>query len=52
MAQYWFGIFSVFSGQPLYEPFIYQMYNLHMTGLPITYYAVFDFQFTKASFMT
>jgi magnesium-transporting ATPase (P-type) len=28
------------------------MYNMHMTGLPITYYAVFDFQYTKASFMT
>jgi magnesium-transporting ATPase (P-type) len=51
MAQYWFGFASVFSGQPLYEPFIYQMYNMHMTGLPIVYYSIFDFQYTKAAFM-
>ena len=28
------------------------MYNMHMTGLPIVYYSVFDFQYSKSVFMT
>jgi len=43
LAQFWFGFYSVFSGQPLYDSFIYQMFNISFTGLPIMWYAVFDF---------
>jgi phospholipid-transporting ATPase len=43
MPQYYFGFDSAFSGQPLYDPFIYQLYNITMTSLPIMWYALFDF---------
>lgn len=44
MAQYFFGFYSGFSGQVLYEKFIYQLYNITMTSWPIMWYAVSDFQ--------
>ena len=50
--QYWFGIFSVFSGQPLYEPWIYQMFNILFASAPIVWYALYDFQFKKEEFLT
>lgn len=37
----------MFSGQPLYEPFIYQLYNITMTSLPIMFFALFDFEYEK-----
>lgn len=46
-TQFFFGFWSMFSGQPLYEPFIYQLYNITMTSLPIMYFALFDFQYEK-----
>ena len=46
-VQYYFGFWSAFSGQPLYEPFIYQFYNITFTSLPIMYYALFDFEHEK-----
>lgn len=42
---------SGFSGQVLYEPFIYQMYNICFTSVPIMYYALFDWEFEKEEFM-
>ena len=42
IVQFQFGVFSVFSGQTLYEPWIYQLYNMNFTGLPIQWYALFD----------
>lgn len=42
-TQYFFGFYSAFSGQVLYEPGIYQLYNITMTSLPIMWYALFDF---------
>ena len=47
VAQYFFGFHSAFSGQPLYEAFIYQLYNITMTSIPIMYYALFDFEYEK-----
>lgn len=41
----------MFSGQTLYEPYIYQLYNVTFTGLPIMWYALIDFEFTKKEFM-
>lgn len=46
-TQFFFGFSSLFSGQPLYEPFIYQLYNITMTSLPIMYFALFDFEYEK-----
>lgn len=31
----------------MYEPWIYQMYNILFTSVPIMWYALFDFQYTK-----
>ena len=42
-TQYFFGFYSAFSGQVLYDPFIYQLYNMTMTTFPILWYSVFDF---------
>jgi phospholipid-transporting ATPase len=50
-TQWYFGFFAAFSGQPLYEPFIYQLYNVTMTSFPIMYYACFDFEFEKEVFL-
>lgn len=42
-----FGYWSAFSGQVLYEPFIYQLYNITFTSVPIMYFALFDFEYDK-----
>lgn len=31
----------------MYEPFIYQLYNITMTSLPIMFFALFDFEYEK-----
>jgi phospholipid-transporting ATPase len=46
-TQFFFGFWSSFSGQPLYEPVIYQLYNMTMTAAPIMYFALFDFEHHK-----
>ena len=46
-CQYIFGFFSAFSGQPLYEQIIYQLYNVNMTSLPILWFAVYDFEYER-----
>lgn len=51
MAQYYFGFNSGFSGQTLYDPFIYQMYNITMTSLPIMWFALYDLEHVKETFM-
>ena len=50
-CQYYFGYWSASSGQPLYEPVIYQFYNITMTSLAIMHYALFDFEYEKHVFM-
>lgn len=50
MAQFWYGFWNFFSGQPLYEPWIYQLYNIAFTFLPIFVFGIFD-KSTKKSKM-
>jgi phospholipid-transporting ATPase len=50
MPQYWFGFVSAFSGQTLYESWIYQLYNIVFTAFPIMWYAVMDKEFSKIVF--
>jgi phospholipid-transporting ATPase len=52
VAQIWFGFNSAFSGQPLYEPFIFQAYNTILTAFSIMFYALFDYEFVKSELMT
>jgi phospholipid-transporting ATPase len=51
LPQFYFGFYSGFSGLVFYEPWIYQMYNIFMTGLPIMYYCLFDFEYAKEEFL-
>lgn len=43
IVQYYFGFYSVFSGQPLYEAWVYQQYNICFTGAVCFYWGVMDF---------
>jgi phospholipid-transporting ATPase len=52
LPQYWFGFYSAFSGQTLYEAFIYQLYNIMFSSVPIVWYAIFDYQYDKKTFLT
>lgn len=51
LPQFYFGFISGFSGLVFYEPIIYQLYNIFMTGGPIMYYCLFDFEFDKREFL-
>lgn len=42
IPQFWFGIASFFSGQTLYDPWIYQLYNMLFTVFPILWYGIAD----------
>jgi phospholipid-transporting ATPase len=48
---FWFGIWSAFSGQTFYEPWIYQMFNIVFTSVPIMFYSVFIFQYDKEKYL-
>jgi phospholipid-transporting ATPase len=39
---FWFGFYSVFSGVPIYENYLYQLFNLQFTACPIIWFAIFD----------
>ena len=47
ITQFYFGWYSLFSGQKLYETFFYLQFNLTMTSMPIMMYAIFDFEYYK-----
>lgn len=47
MPQFWYGIESTYSGQVLYESWVYQLFNIVFTALPIMWYALFDSEFTR-----
>ena len=38
----WYGFVNIFSGQSLYDPLFYQLFNIVFASLPIVIYAVFD----------
>ena len=46
-TQFFFGFYSAFSGQPLYEKVIYQLYNITFTSFPVMWLAVFDYEHNK-----
>lgn len=51
LPQYWYGFYNGFSGQTLYEAFMYQMYNILFTSLPIMWYSIFDHQYEKETYL-
>lgn len=40
IAQFWFGMFCLFSGQSLFDDFLNQLYNITFTFLAIMWFAV------------
>lgn len=52
LPQFWFGFASAFSGQTLYEAIIYQGFNIVFTAFPIMWFAMFDEEFTKQTFIS
>jgi len=51
LPQYWFGIYSGFTGQMVYEQWLYQLYNLAVATFPPMWYALFDFEYEKERFL-
>jgi phospholipid-transporting ATPase len=40
--QFWFGIISYYSGQTLYDAWIYQLFNIVFASIPIIWFGIFD----------
>jgi magnesium-transporting ATPase (P-type) len=51
LPQFFFGFYSAFSGQTLYEKVMHQMFNVAFTGAPIVWYAIMDREFEKPKFL-
>jgi phospholipid-transporting ATPase len=51
MPQFWYGMISYFSGQTLYDPWIYQLYNIVFTCLPIIWFGIYDKEVSYDSLM-
>lgn len=41
-----FGIFNFFSGQTLYDSYLYQLFNLFYASMPIVVYAIYDQEYS------
>ena len=46
-----FGIYSFYSGTSIYDPFLYQLYNVFFTGAPIMWFGMMDFEYEKEEFL-
>jgi phospholipid-transporting ATPase len=42
MPQFWFGMISIYSGQTLYDPWIYQLFNIFFAAAPIVWFGIYD----------
>ena len=51
MPLFYVGFFSVFSGQTIYDPWLYQLYNIAFTVLPIIWFGVYDSERTTTESM-
>ena len=40
--QFWLGFVNYFSGQYLYDPWIYQLFNIVFASLPIIWFGIYD----------
>lgn len=52
MPQFWLAFVNQFSGQNMFDPFIFQMYNIAYASLPIMFYALSDEQFSSEHLTT
>lgn len=46
LPQFWFGFLNGFSGQNIYNPFLYQLYNVVHASIPIGIYGVLDKEYS------
>ena len=46
LPQFWFGMTNGFSSASMFDPWIYQLYNVVYTSLPIIIFAIFDEEYT------
>jgi phospholipid-transporting ATPase len=51
MPLFWFGMLSAYSGTAMYDSILYQFYNLFFTSIPIIWFAVMDYEFSKEEFL-
>lgn len=51
IVQYYFGFYSCFTGKTLYEPWVYQLYNVCFTGSVLFYWGLMDFEHPKQKFI-
>lgn len=49
---WWFGAMSLYSGTQIYDVILYNSYNLFFTGIPICWYATYDYQHTKEKLLS
>mmetsp|Transcript_18570 Transcript_18570/g.13327 ORF Transcript_18570/g.13327 Transcript_18570/m.13327 type:complete len:279 (-) Transcript_18570:533-1369(-) len=47
-----YGFVSFFSGTVIYNPYLYNFYNVTFTGLPIIWYAVFDLEHDRETLLS
>lgn len=45
MPMWWYGLENGHSGTALYDAFLYQLFNMCYTSLPIVIYAIYDEEF-------
>ena len=48
LLQVWYGFINHFSSALIYDPWIYQLYNVVFTSFPIIVYAIYDQQHSVA----
>lgn len=46
LPQFWYGFYNGLTAVSLYDPIMYQCYNLFYTSLPIIIFAIFDSEFS------
>jgi phospholipid-transporting ATPase len=49
---FWYGFMSAFSGTQIYDPFLYQGFNIAFTAFPVMWFALFDFNYTKETLLS
>ena len=46
LPQFWYGLYNNYSSATIYDPFVYQLYNVAFTSIPIIIYAIYDQQYS------
>ena len=52
MPQFYVGFYSLFSGQSIYDPWLYQLFNIAFSVLPILWFGIYDSERTKSVSMS